>query len=438
MEYTSPLIIRGFFVMKTNYFKRHEFVPLVNDSVDSQLGICVVIPSYNEYDLNSALSALANCHRPKCSVEVLVVINFPEGSADEIVANAKECIQIVTATDARVDDKRFRFIPISAFHLPKKHAGVGLARKTGMDEAAWRLMQSKSEHKIIAGFDADSSCATNYLVELEKLWLSEPKTRGCSIYYEHPIHGEEFGDEVYGAIAQYELHLRYYVYSARHINHPFSFQTVGSSLACSAQTYVDIGGMSRRKAGEDFYFLQKIIPHGHFYELNSTAVYPSSRPSDRVPFGTGRAISNHVDSGTSILLTYEFESFLTLKDFLTFAPNQLYNASRQEIEKQLEKLPAPLKEYLLSLDFYKSIEEINGNTANRKSFIKRFFLWFDAFQLLKYLNWLHTQTYTKKAVRDEVEKLAIRQFGYSGDGSVADLLQFYRKMDRESNFEVTL
>lgn len=424
--------------MKTNYFKRHKFIPLIDDAVDPQLGICVVIPSYNERDLDSALRALANCQRPQCSVEVLVVINFPEGSSDEILANAEECLQIVQATDSRLHDTRFRFIPIPAFHLPKKYAGVGLARQTGMDEAAWRLMQSESEYKIIAGFDADSSCATNYLVELEKLWVNKPQTRGCSIYYEHPIEGNDFESDVYSAIAQYELHLRYYVHATRYINHPFSFQTVGSSMACSAQTYVDIGGMSRRKAGEDFYFLQKIIPHGNFYELNSTAVYPSPRPSDRVPFGTGRAISNHLDSDTSQMLTYEFESFLTLKDFFTSAPEKLYRVSRREMEKQLAKQPEPLREYLLNLNFYAAIEEINANTANRESFIKRFFLWFDAFQLLKYFNWIHTHVFIKKPIRKEAERLAKMELGYCGDGTVMDLLQFYRKIDRESDFMITM
>ncbi len=35
------------------------------------------------------------------------------------------------------------------------------------------------------------------------------------------------------------------------------------------------------------------------------------------------------------------------------------------------------------------MEEINSNTSGNKSFIKRFFGWFNMFRIVKYLNYVH-------------------------------------------------
>ena len=82
-----------------------------------------------------------------------------------------------------------------------------------------------------------------------------------------------------------------------HALFPFAFHTIGSSMAVRASSYMRQGGMNKRKAGEDFYFQQKIIPLCGFTECNSTVVYPSPRPSYRVPFGTGRAMLGYLQNG---------------------------------------------------------------------------------------------------------------------------------------------
>ena len=78
-------------------------------------------------------------------------------------------------------------------------------------------------------------------------------------------------------IAAYELHLRYYTHGLRFSNLPYSFQTVGSAMAVRCSAYQKQGGMNKRKAGEDFYFIQKIIALGGYSELNSTTVFPVSK-----------------------------------------------------------------------------------------------------------------------------------------------------------------
>ena len=44
--------------------------------------------------------------------------------------------------------------------------------------------------------------------------------------------------------------------------YPWAMYTVGSAFAVTAEAYVKRGGMNRRQAGEDFYFLQNLAHIG--------------------------------------------------------------------------------------------------------------------------------------------------------------------------------
>ena len=389
-----------------NYFERNaQFKQTLTGTPNSNLGISVVIPSYNEPNLWQSLQSLAECEKPQCSVEIIVVVNFPENSPVEVTRNAEECVELVEKANSEFGSANVSFFSITAFNLPKKHAGVGLARKIGMDEAAWRFQKIENQYKIIACFDADATCTRNYLVELEKLWRKFPKTEACSIRYEHPVEGSEFDEQIYTGIAQYELHLRYYVLAGQFVGHPFSFHTIGSSMACSADAYMRYGGMNKHKAGEDFYFLQKIIPHGNFKQINSCCVFPSPRPSYRVPFGTGRAMTKYLENSNDDFLTYNFDSWLNLKHFFENAPG-LYNADKPTIENFMLAQHESLQEFLKTNNFIQAIEQVQANTSNNESFRKRFFQWFDAFMLLKYMNFANEKYYERNPVVGEANRLA--------------------------------
>ncbi len=103
--------------------------------------------------------------------------------------------------------------------------------------------------------------------------------------------------------------------------------------------------MNRRKAGEDFYFLHKIIPLGEFREVNTTCVIPSSRESDRVPFGTGAAMRKYVASNESTLLTYAPECFYDLKMFFSCIPG-LFVLTDEATVESLSLFNEPLKSFL--------------------------------------------------------------------------------------------
>ena len=243
----------------TVYLEKQSFQPEIKEEPSPLLNICVVIPCYNEPDLQSSLQSLWNCTRPVMTAEVLIIVNSSENCTHDILSRNLATIHETEAWIKCHIDSKLKFHLIHKPNLPKKFAGVGLARKIGMDEAVYRLSKVKNSKGIITGFDADSICDSNYLEEIEKHFKQHKKSTGASIYFEHPISGHEFDKGIYSGIIFYELHLRYLNQSLRYAKHPYSFYTVGSSFAVRMDTYVKQGGMNRRQSGEDFYFLQKII-----------------------------------------------------------------------------------------------------------------------------------------------------------------------------------
>lgn len=412
------------------YFSKKNFVPRIDQKPSEKLNICVVLPSYNEANLDKSLQSLLNCKKPFGDVEVIVVINHPEGSLPEVVIQSEESVALVNRYNA-LSDTKVKFHSIKAYNLPLKHAGVGLARQIGMDEAAYRLFSVGNSNGIVACFDADATCELNFLFELENLWNIQPKTTACSIRYEHPISGNEFKQGIYEGIAGYELHLRYYNQASRYINFPFSYHTIGSSMASSAATYIKFGGMNRHQAGEDFYFLQKIIPHGNFRELNSTCIYPSPRPSTRVPFGTGRAMMKYLENTAEGIKTYNLNSFLDLIPLFTNV-DKIWDFDDKSTLELVESLPKGISTFLLENNAVNEIRRVKDNTANQKSFRKRFFLWFDAFMLLKYLNYSNEKFYSRECVQKESIKLGkLIGLPVEETTSIPELLRIYREKDLE-------
>ena len=102
----------------------------------------------------------------------------------------------------------------------------------------------------------------------------------------------------------------------KYSNLPYSFHTIGSAFALTASAYARQGGMNRRKAGEDFYFINKLIKGEVFGEINDTTVIPSPRVSNRVPFGTGRAILEGLNTQKDLSLTYDFQSFEVIHSWI--------------------------------------------------------------------------------------------------------------------------
>lgn len=417
------------------YLKKQRLFPdYIEDTVSEELNIIVTIPCFNEPDLIPSLDALWNCERPNCKLEVIVIVNSGELVSDEIFAQNQKTISDAKVWMENHQDEKLQFFLIDQPNLPKKTAGVGLARKIAMDEAVSRFNKIGNANGIITGFDADSGCDSNYFVEIEKLFKKYPKANGANIFYEHPIEGIDFEEPIYSAIAQYELYLRYYMLAMRFAGHPHAFHTVGSSFAVTANAYIKQGGMNRRQAGEDFYFLQKIIALGKFYEIKTTRVIPSPRESDRVPFGTGKAIATFLEEGILDYKTYNYSAFKDIKVFFERVDEFFGVDYDTYLNKLIVNLPGPVRSYLKEDNFFEALDEINKNCSSIESFRKKFFGAFNAFKILKYLNNVHEQFIDEESIVVCAKQLLV-DLGIETKGiySAKELLGIYREYEKTND-----
>ncbi len=417
-----------------DYLSKYAVRPSIISTTPAEgLGIVVVIPVYNEKSLPSCLLSLQGCSRPSCEVEVIVVVNQSENVSIDVRMTNEKAYEEALKWEERTKGSRdpgFSVFAIYEEALPQKQAGVGLARKIGMDEAIRRFRWAGQRDGIIACFDADSSCRSDYFTALERHFKSFPNSPGCSIRFEHPTIGGEFEPEVYLGISYYELHLRYYNQALRAAGAPYAFHTVGSSMAVRCSAYEKQGGMNKRQAGEDFYFLHKIIELGNFTELNDTIVYPSPRPSDRVPFGTGKAIRGFIQKEDHRFYTYNLQAFKYLSVFFKSIP-EFYIAT-PELVTLGGNLPYVVIDFLSGYFFDERVLEIKRNSKGLSSFEKRFYRWFNAFMVLKFVHFVRDNAH--KNVRVELAALdLLRNIGYPETeriSGIGELLEIFRKLDR--------
>ena len=407
---------------------------LIQTVPDKNLGLVVVIPCYNEINIITSLLSISYCNLSQLSVEVIVIINDAEDTSDEIKKQNQKTYDKALEWQGEQSNSQLQFHIHYCSNLRKQHAGVGLARKIGMDEAVHRF-EAVDNHKngIIVCFDADSLCEKNYLSAIEKHFENNPKTPACSIHFEHPLKGE-YDDKVYTGIIKYELFLRYYIDALRFANFPHAYQTIGSSMAVRSSVYQKQGGMNRRKAGEDFYFLHKIIPLGNFTEINTTKVIPSPRPSDRVPFGTGRAINQWLETEGDEYKTYHPQTFIDLKIF-TQQVDKLYVIDENDIDSFLDKLPNSISSFLKNQDFNTNLIEVKKNCGNSlAAFRVRFFKWFNGFKILKFTHYARDNYYAEIPVEEACEWLLKEYFRMNKSSSDAlTQLEMIRVFDRKGH-----
>ena len=364
--------------------------------------IVVAIPCYNENNISKSIHSLLANDVEQIYTHIIVVVNHSENSSPEIVEANYKTVKELEAIKDSISVSNFSLEIIKAFDLPHKKAGVGLARKIGMDHAC-AIFNYFDQDGIISCFDADSLCLKNYLRTLFHTFENNPKVDGISIQFEHPKSGDEYEEDIYLAIDQYEKHLNYYIDIQKFINLPFAFHTVGSSMAVRAISYAKFGGMNIKKAGEDFYFLQKFIENGTVIECNDTKVIPSPRISDRVPFGTGKAVGDLTNASSVIYYTYDPKSFMVLKELVDHI-NQLY--FNDEPINNYELHPGLMK-FLELINIESKIQEAKSNTTDLPGFRRRFFKHFNAFQLMKYVHFMRDHYFQNIPIDEAISQFSL-------------------------------
>ncbi|MEE3329135.1 MAG: glycosyltransferase family 2 protein [Myxococcota bacterium] len=204
-----------------------------------------------------------------------------------------------------------RLILIDRSHskpLPTKQ-GVGLARKIGCDFLLRVMECGAIASPWLHCSDADTRLPTDYFAQA----VDQAEKNATALHY-HFRHRPDKSEPATYPIAQAsESSLRYYVLGLRFAGSTHAFHSVGSALALHGNAYAQVRGFPRREAAEDFYILNKLAKLGAIQSLKGTPIEPSSRASNRVPFGTGAAIQKLQRAPKEQIQVYHPQVFRYLK-----------------------------------------------------------------------------------------------------------------------------
>jgi len=344
------------------------------------LGLIIVVPCLREPAMLELLDHLRSRETLRCAVEVIVVINHPAGAPDAVrTANMNTLKRICAWKQAR-KSADFRVYPLRAFDLPPKSAGVGLARKIGMDEAMRRFAAIARPNGIIASLDADCRVSRHYLTALHRAFDDNPAMHAATLAWAHPF--DEIADPRHRyAMICYELFLRYIEQGWRQAGLPYAFTAIGSCFAVRANACARHHGMNRRKAGEDFYFLHKLAREKPLGRISQACVYPSARMRGRTPFGTARAVTDWYRSGSSEWPVRPPQCFSDLRRMHDSLPD-LYAGPTA---RWLGRLPPPLAAFLDAAGLGRAAEGMRAHAASADTFEKRYYVWFDGLKAWRYV-----------------------------------------------------
>ena len=203
-----------------------------------------------------------------------------------------------------LEDKRIEIIDKSSSGKgwPVKGHGIGVARKYLMDH----ISKGANANDIIISMDADTVFSKEYFASVAENLRINPAASAIAIPYYHKL---SYNQELDRAMLRYEIYMRSFAINMWRIRSPYCFTALGSAIALPIWAYRASGGMTPKLSGEDFYFLQKIVKTGRLLHWNSEIVFPATRLSDRVFFGTGPALIKGIEGDWSSYPVYHHRLF---------------------------------------------------------------------------------------------------------------------------------
>lgn len=274
-------------------------------------------------------------------------------------------------------------------------SGVGLARKIGVDIA----LSLKNSGRIISEWvhttDGDAKVPSTY--------FKQP-SGDCYIY---PFaHYPSSKDSHWEALILYEIWLRYYRLGLQYGLSPYSIHTIGSLIAVRFQAYAAVRGFNNRAAGEDFYFLNKILKNFNCHEGTDDPIQLRCRPSLRVPFGTGQGtlkIKDLLDQEKSFEM-YSPEVFVTLKKLhQTLIDARSTEDFREQITIIVSDNPE-LDKIFQDWQFPGHLVKATNRSKSFEGAKKQFHTWFDGLKTLKFIHQMRDECYPNVPYRQALEE----------------------------------
>lgn len=364
----------------------------------------IVIPAVQEFEnikkLIASLSQNENTYFSKTLI--LFSINSIENASSEVVNENQNTIDYLTSLIKQNSILNIALVDINSpgKQMPEKEGGVGLARKIAMDLALIEFDYADHSKNILVCLDADCEVENNYIGEIYK-YFNDKKCSAAYVQFEHMLSGNRSNDL---AIICYEMFLRYYVLGLQYADSPYAFHTIGSTMACDTETYVKIQGMNKKKAAEDFYFMEKLSKNVEIEKIDGTKVFPSSRSSWRVPFGTGRSVMRYLAEERDEYLLYSPKSFYILKEWVNYYHSSSV-LSAEEYLRAAKSIHDELFNFLIQNNFEASWQKIvnNSNSDVQINIQKKY--WFDGFRTLKLIHHLRDKAHPLINMFDALDEM---------------------------------
>jgi hypothetical protein len=385
----------------TKYLARHaEPESEVAPRLSGDFGHALIVPVYGERE--SLFSLLASVpDGPAGPVLIVAVLNARADSPAAIhEANraARERFERELPAPVLLSDAP----PVRAHPLPggtllsidraapgsflPEGQGVGLARKIGNDAALRLHAAGRLASPWLHNTDADTLLTRDYFEQTARL---DPERTGAAIYFfEHRV---EADPNLALAGRLYEISLRYYVLGLAWAGSPYAYQSMGSCLAIPSGSYAKVRGFPRKNAAEDFYVLDKLAKVGAIERLAGAPLSLEGRPSDRVPFGTGRALRDLTGKRKALsnfrlyhpLVFAHIAAWLQALDRIAI--------SGGDVERAMAGLPSVspffrtdlLREALEKLGVADAIAQARARSSDAATLARHLHTWFDAFRTLK-------------------------------------------------------
>jgi hypothetical protein len=399
------------------YLAKRDGLPQYRLVCGDRAGVrqAVVIPVLAEERLlYNTLASLgrSSMHELEETLVICVVNNRakPHATTDQIADNQRTLSNLdrlmhgeSADTDPPVKPGRMRLAYVDASSPGRELApnmGVGEARRIGLDHALSVLTTNSEAHGLLFSLDADTLVASDYLQQVRAHFQAH-SSWAAVVRYAHCLPP---GRTERRAIALYELFLRYHELGLRYAGSPYAFATIGSTMVARCDAYVAAGGMNRRQAGEDFYFLQQLAKTGGVSRINSTSVHPSPRPSSRVPFGTGASIARFLSGEIDGATVYHPGSYKILDDWLSLAVGGL-DLGAQDLLHQAAVISPLLMEFLQANNFEKIWPRLQHNAPDRTRLEAQLHRWFDGFKTLKLIHFLRDRQHSQHPIFDAIREL---------------------------------
>ncbi len=377
----------------------------------------IVIPVISEFENIKRLIVSLSENDPQYfdSTLIIFVVNNLTSSNVEVKENNQKCLSLLYQLinnknpdkDAFVEKilaSKLNIALVDASskgnELPEKDGGVGLARKIGMDLALTVFDYSSSTKKLLFCLDADCLVEKNYITSVVNNFNSR-NLSAAVVNYQHDVASE---NETIPAIICYEIFLRYYVLGLKFANSHYAFHTIGSTIICDYESYIKVGGMNKQKAAEDFYFLEKMAKNVNVDRIEDTTVYPSSRGSWRVPFGTGQRVNRFLQKAQNEYVLYNPKSFFILKQWLKIF-DDVKECGATEYLKIAKGIDKDLYDFLIEQNFSNDWEKILLNSKTEDQIYNQKIRWFDGFKTLKLIHYLRDKSYPLMNMFDALDEM---------------------------------